>query len=91
MIFIYWEWPISIEATKICYFGLALFGIGSHPTRLPDVSDGSLAHGILILSWYTIEPIKDKKFNMSSIPKKETSAKWITDNLSYLCKCIRKT
>ena len=39
MIFIYWEWRISIEATKICYFGLALFSIDSHPTRLPDVSN----------------------------------------------------
>ena len=37
MIFVYWEWWISIEATKICYFGLALSGIGSQPTRLSDV------------------------------------------------------
>ena len=36
MIFVYWEWWISIEATKICYFGLALSGIGSQPTRLSD-------------------------------------------------------
>ena len=34
MIFVYWEWWISIEVTKICYFGLALSGIGSQPTRL---------------------------------------------------------
>ena len=31
------EWWIFIEATKICYFGLALSGIGSQPTRLSDV------------------------------------------------------
>ena len=37
MIFVYWEWWISIEATKICYFGLALSGIGSQSTRLSDV------------------------------------------------------
>ena len=37
MIFVYWEWWISIEATKICCFGLALSGIGSQPTRLSDV------------------------------------------------------
>ena len=37
MIFVYWEWWISIEATKICYFGLALSGIGSQPTRFSDV------------------------------------------------------
>ena len=37
MIFVYWEWWISIEATKICYFGLALSGIGSQPTRLSDI------------------------------------------------------
>ena len=30
MIFVFWEWWISIEATKICYFGLALSGIGSY-------------------------------------------------------------
>ena len=36
-IFVYWEWWISIEATKICYFGLALSGIGSQPTRFSDV------------------------------------------------------
>ena len=36
-IFLYWEWCISIEATKICYFGLALSGIGSQPTTLSDV------------------------------------------------------
>ena len=28
---------MSIEATKIYYFGLALSGIGSQPTRLSDV------------------------------------------------------
>ena len=37
MILVYWEWWISIEATKSCYFGLALSGIGSQPTRLSDV------------------------------------------------------
>ena len=37
MIFVYWEWWISIHATKICCFGLALSGIGSQPTRLSDV------------------------------------------------------
>ena len=37
MIFVYREWWISIEATKICYFGLALSGIGSLPTRFSDV------------------------------------------------------
>ena len=37
MIFVYWEWWISIEATKICYFGLPLSGIGSKPIRLSDV------------------------------------------------------
>ena len=37
MIFVYWEWWISIEANKICYFGLALSGISSQPTRLSDV------------------------------------------------------
>ena len=26
-----------VEATKICYFGLALSGIGSQPIRLSDV------------------------------------------------------
>ena len=36
MIFVYWEWWISIEATKTCYFGLPLSGIGSQSTRLPD-------------------------------------------------------
>ena len=39
MIFVYWEWWISIEATKICYFGLPLSGIGSEPIRLSDVLD----------------------------------------------------
>ena len=34
MIFVYWEWWISIEATKICYFGLAFSGMDSQPTRL---------------------------------------------------------
>ena len=38
-IFVYWESWISIEATKICYFGLALSGIGSQPTRLSDLSN----------------------------------------------------
>ena len=37
MIFVYWEWWISIEATKTCYFGLALSGIGSQSTRLSDI------------------------------------------------------
>ena len=37
MIFVYWDWWISIEATKMCYFGLALFDIGSQPTWLSDV------------------------------------------------------
>ena len=37
MISVYWEWWISIEATKICYFGLVFSGIGSQPTRLSDV------------------------------------------------------
>ena len=37
MIFVYWEWWISIVATKICYVGLALSDIGSQPTRLADI------------------------------------------------------
>ena len=37
MIFVYWEWWISIEATKTCYYGLALSGIVSQPTRLSDI------------------------------------------------------
>ena len=37
MILVYWEWWISIEATKIFYFGLPLSGIGSKPIRLSDV------------------------------------------------------
>ena len=37
MIFVYWEWWISIEATKPCYFDLALSGIVSQPTRLSDI------------------------------------------------------
>ena len=37
IIFVYWGWWISIKATKICYFGLALSGIGSQPTRLSDI------------------------------------------------------
>ena len=37
MIFVYWEWWISIEATKTCYFGLALSGIGSQSTTLSDI------------------------------------------------------
>ena len=37
IIFVYWGWWISIEATKICYFGLTLSGIGSQPTRLWDI------------------------------------------------------
>ena len=37
MIFVYWEWWISIEATQICYFRLALSCIGSQPTRLSYV------------------------------------------------------
>ena len=35
--FLYWKWWMSIEATKICYFGLALSGIGPQPTRLSDI------------------------------------------------------
>ena len=35
--YLYTEWWIFIEATKICYFGLALSGLGSQPTRLSDV------------------------------------------------------
>ena len=37
MIFVYWEWWISTEATKVCYFGPAFSGIGSQSTRLSDV------------------------------------------------------
>ena len=33
----YFESCISIEATKVCYIGLALSGIGSQPNRLSDV------------------------------------------------------
>ena len=36
-IFVYWEWWISTETTKICYFGLAFSGIGCQPIRLSDV------------------------------------------------------
>ena len=34
---VYWEWWMSIEATKICYFEPALFFIGFQPTRLSEV------------------------------------------------------
>ena len=37
MIFVYGECWIYIEATKTCYFGLALFGIDSQSTRLSDI------------------------------------------------------
>ena len=37
MIFVYWEWWISNEATKISYFRLALSSIGPQPTRLSDI------------------------------------------------------
>ena len=37
MIFVYWEWWMSIEPTKTCYFGLVLRGVGSQPTRLSDI------------------------------------------------------
>ena len=35
--FVYWEWWISSEATRTCYFGLALSGIGSQSARLSDI------------------------------------------------------
>ena len=49
MILVYWEWWISIEATKICYSGLALSGIGSQATRLSDILNLS---NLKISSWF---------------------------------------
>ena len=64
MIFVYWEWWMSIEATKICYFGLALSGIGSQPTRLSDVLNLKNLKTIEISSWFfaSIEATKNILF-----------------------------
>ena len=50
MIFIFWEWWLSTEATKIGWFGLVLSGIGSRPTRLPDILN--------LKNWKTIWDVK---------------------------------
>ena len=52
MIFVYWEWWISTEATKICYFGLALSGIGSQSTRLSDILNLKNLKLIWVSSWF---------------------------------------
>ena len=57
-IFVYWKWWISIEATNISYFGLALSGIGFEPTRLSDEKLEKLKNCIFCFHWsykkYTI-------------------------------------
>ena len=65
MIFVYWEWWISIEATKICYFGLALSDIGSQPTRLSDVlnlKNLKTVWGIKFFFFSSIEVTKNTLF-----------------------------
>ena len=55
MIFVCWEWQISIEATKICDFGLTLSDIGSPATRFSDILDlKSLKTiwGIKLMFWF---------------------------------------
>ena len=61
MIFMYWEWWTSIEAPKICYFGLALSGIGTQPTRLSDVVNFKNLKAIEVSSWFfaSIEATKN--------------------------------
>ena len=47
---LYPSFKISIEATKTCYYWLALSGVGSQPIRLPDVLNLKIAK--TILSWF---------------------------------------
>ena len=62
MIFVYQEWWISIEATKIFYFGLALSRIiGSQPTRLSDVLNLKNLKTIWRIKLISLLPLKLQK------------------------------
>ena len=66
---LYPSFKISIEATKTCYYWLALSGVGSQPIKLPDVLN--LKISITISSWFlaSIEATKNMLLGyVSKIP-----------------------
>ena len=52
MILVYREWWISIEATRTCYFRLAVSGIGYQPTRSSDVLNLKTWKLCQVSSWF---------------------------------------